>query len=384
MPDAHDRRITLALCGDLMTGRGIDQLLPDPCPPILYESWARSAEDYVELAEESCGRIARPVSLAYPWGDALSELDAVKPDARIVNLETALTRSDEAWPGKGIHYRTSPENARMLAVAGIDCCTLANNHVLDWGHAGLEETLRTLRTLDVGHAGAGIDRAEAEAPAVIELAGGGRVLVFSFAASSSGVPKSWAATETLPGVALLRDLSEPTRDRIGELVQSHKRDGDVVIFSVHWGGNWGFEVSREQRAFARGLVETADVDVVHGHSSHHVKGIEVHKGRPILYGCGDFLNDYEGIHGHEAFRGDLGLLYFVTLDPARGGLARLLVTPTRIERFQVRRALAEDARWLADTLNREGRQFATSVVPTGEGRLELQWNSGEGRSPSYG
>ena len=268
MPDAHDRCIMLALCGDLMTGRGIDQLLPDPCPPILYESCARSAEDYVELAEESCGRIARPVSLAYPWGDALSELDAVKPDARIVNLETALTRSDEAWPGKGIHYRMSPENARMLAVAGIDCCTLANDHVLDWG----------------------------------------------------------------------------------------------------------FEVSREQRAFARGLVETADVDVVHGHSSHHVKGIEVHKGRPILYGCGDFLNDYEGIHGHEVFRGDLGLLYFVTLDPARGGLARLLVTPTRIERFQVRRALAEDARWLADTLNREGCPIATSVVPAGEGRLELQWS----------
>jgi poly-gamma-glutamate synthesis protein (capsule biosynthesis protein) len=155
MPDAHDRCITLALCGDLMIGRGIDQLLPDPCPPILYESWARSAEDYVELAEESCGRIARPVSLAYPWGDALSELDAVKPDARIVNLETALTRSDEAWLGKGIHYRTSPENARMLAAAGIDCCTLANNHVLDWGHTGLAETLRTLRTLNVRHAGAG-------------------------------------------------------------------------------------------------------------------------------------------------------------------------------------------------------------------------------------
>jgi len=383
MAEAHDRRITLALCGDLMIGRGVDQLLPDPCPPILYESWARSAEDYVELAEERRGRIARPVSLAYPWGDALSEFDVVKPDVRIVNLETALTRSDDAWPGKGIHYRMSPENARMLAVAGIDCCTLANNHVLDWGHAGLEETHRTLRTLDVGHAGAGVDRADAEAPAVIEFASGGRVLVFSFAVSSSGVPESWAATETRPGVALLPNLSEPTRDRVGDLVRSHKRDGDVAIFSIHWGGNWGFEVSRGQRDFARGLVETGGVDVVHGHSSHHVKGIEVHRGRPILYGCGDFLNDYEGIHGHEAFRGDLGLLYFVTLDPAPGGLTRLLVTPTRIERFQVLRAPAEDARWLAGTLNREGSQFGTSVIPAGEGRLELQWSSGEGRSPPY-
>jgi poly-gamma-glutamate synthesis protein (capsule biosynthesis protein) len=155
MVEARDHSVTLALCGNLMTGRGIDQLLPDPCPPTLYETYVKNAKDYVALAEEKSGPIARPASLAYPSGDALAELDAMKPDARIVNLETALTRSEDAWPGKGIHYRTSPENARMLAAAGIDCCTLANNHVLDWGHTGLAETLRTLRTLNARHAGAG-------------------------------------------------------------------------------------------------------------------------------------------------------------------------------------------------------------------------------------
>jgi poly-gamma-glutamate capsule biosynthesis protein CapA/YwtB (metallophosphatase superfamily) len=76
-----------------------------------------------------------------------------------VNLETALTASEDAWPGKGIHYRTGPENGRALAAAGIDCCALANNHVLDWGYAGLAETLRTLAALGIRHAGAGGSRA---------------------------------------------------------------------------------------------------------------------------------------------------------------------------------------------------------------------------------
>lgn len=373
MVEAANPTLTLALCGDLMTGRGVDQLLPDPCPPGLHEPSVTSAEYYVELAEQECGPIPRPVPLDYPWGDALSELELVKPDARIVNLETALTRSEDAWPGKVVQYRTSPENGRMLAAARIDCCALANNHVLDWGQAGLLETLETLRTLGVRHAGAGVDLSQAEAPAVLELAAGSRVLVFSFATESSGVPREWAAGESRPGLAVLADLSPATCRRIGGLVRSHRRPADVVVVSIHWGRNWGFEIPQEQRDFARRLVEAESVDIVHGHSSHHVKGIEVHQERPILYGCGDFLNDYEGITGHEGFRGDLGLLYFVTLDRAGGGLTRLSMTPTHVRRLQVKRAVAKDTDWLADTLNREGRRLGTSVESIDGRRLELRW-----------
>ena len=67
----------------------------------------------------------------------------------------------------------------------------------------------------------------------------------------------------------------------------------------------------------------AGIHVVHGHSSHHFKGIEVYRNRPILYGCGDFLNDYEGIGGHRRFRGELALMYFPILDPATGDLLSL-------------------------------------------------------------
>jgi poly-gamma-glutamate synthesis protein (capsule biosynthesis protein) len=121
----------MLLCGDVMTGRGIDQILPHPGSPILYEDYVRDAREYVQLAERVCGPIARPVDFAYVWGEALNELDRVQPDVRIINLETSITRNEEPWPHKGIHYRMNPQNAASLSAARIDCCCLATNHVLD-------------------------------------------------------------------------------------------------------------------------------------------------------------------------------------------------------------------------------------------------------------
>jgi poly-gamma-glutamate synthesis protein (capsule biosynthesis protein) len=113
--------------------------------------------------------------------------------------------------------------------------------------------------------------------------------------------------------------------------------------------------------------------VVHGHSSHHVKGIEVFRDRPILYGCGDFLNDYEGITGYEEFRADLALMYFPTLDPATGELERFVMTPTQIRQFRVGRASEQGVRWLADTLNGEGQRFGTRVAIDTDSTLRLVW-----------
>jgi poly-gamma-glutamate capsule biosynthesis protein CapA/YwtB (metallophosphatase superfamily) len=148
-----------------------------------------------------------------------------------------------------------------------------------------------------------------------------------------------------------------------------KRVGDVVVLSIHWGGNWGFEIPPEERLFAHRLVEVAGVDVVHGHSSHHVKGIEVHCDRTILYGCGDLLNDYEGIRGHEGYRGDLGLLYFPTVDASTGVLERLTMTPTSIRHFRINGATDKDARWLQAMLDREGQKLGTRCDRGSDGRL---------------
>lgn len=367
--------VTLFLCGDVMTGRGVDQILPHPGDPRLLEPYVNSALDYLRLAEEASGPIAKPVEFGYIWGDALAELERERPDARIINLETAVTSSDDAWPGKGINYRMHPANAPCLAAAGIDCCVLANNHVLDWGYRGLAETLDTLRGSGIRPAGAGGDETEAAAPAAIELPAAGRVLVFAFGAESAGVPRQWAATRTRGGVNLLRDLSPGTADAIARRVGAARRGGDIVVASIHWGGNWGYEVSREERNFAHRLIDSGAADVVHGHSSHHPRALEVYRDKPIVYGCGDFLNDYEGISGHESFRPDLALMYFATLDPATARLDRLVLAPMRIGRFRVNRAHDEDARWLAAALDREARRFGSRVEKTApDGRLFVRWS----------
>lgn len=360
------------MCGDVMTGRGIDQVLPHPGDPRLHEAYLKDARGYVEIAEAANGPIPRPVGFAYIWGAALAELERAAPDLRLINLETAVTRSD-AFQEKGINYRMHPDNLPCLTAAGIDFCALANNHVLDWGEAGLEETLATLDQAGIRHAGAGRSLAEAKAPAVLPVRGQGRVLVFSFGAASSGIPGSWAAAADRPGVNLLPDLSARTVRQIGEEVRKVRRPGDIVVASLHWGSNWGYAISREQTEFAHRLIDEAGVDVIHGHSSHHVQGLEVYRDKPVIYGCGDFLNDYEGISGYEAFRDDLSLMYFVSMDPETGKLVRLQMVPMQIRNFRLNRASEADARWLGDVLNREGRRFGTRVELNEDHSLTLQW-----------
>jgi poly-gamma-glutamate synthesis protein (capsule biosynthesis protein) len=357
----------LFLCGDVMLGRGIDQVLPDPCPPQLHEGFIDSALTYVELAERGHGPIRRPVDLRYVWGDALPELERQQPDARIVNLETAITRSED-WQPKGINYRVSPQNAHSLGVASIDCCVLANNHMLDWGRSGLRETLATLDSLSIRHAGAGGNAAEARAPAVLDLGAKGRLLVFSFATETSGVPLDWAATAGEAGVNFLPDLSEAAADRVLEEVARRARSGDIVIVSIHWGDNWGYDIPEVQQRFARRLVD-GGVSVVHGHSSHHPKAIEVYRHRLILYGCGDFVNDYEGISGKETYRSDLSVMYLPEFDARDGRLRSLKLVPLRMCRFRLQHVSPADFDWLAQLLDHESRRFGTSVARSANGVL---------------
>lgn len=371
-PERGTATTTLFLCGDVMTGRGIDQVLPRPGDPGLHEGYATSARDYVALAEKANGPIPRPVEFAYIWGDALAEWARIAPDLRIVNLETAVTTHSDWQRGKGIHYRMHPANVPCLTAAGIDCCVLANNHVLDWGEAGLAETLETLRRSGLQPVGAGRDEAEAAAPAVLPAAHG-RVLVFSFGVASSGIPPDWAAAAARPGVNLLADLSQPTLRQIATRVNASRRAGDIVVASIHWGGNWGYAIPADHRRFARGLIDQCGVDAVHGHSSHHPLGIEVYRDRPILYGCGDFLNDYEGISGYESFRGDLSLMYFLTIDAASARLLRLSMIPMQTRRFRLNRASAADTRWLQRVLDRESRPLGGRVEAEQDGSLALHW-----------
>jgi poly-gamma-glutamate synthesis protein (capsule biosynthesis protein) len=152
----------------------------------------------------------------------------------------------------------------------------------------------------------------------------------------------------------------------------HRQPGDLIIASIHWGSNWGYEIPGEQIAFAHRLIEDG-VAIVHGHSSHHVKAIEVFKRRLILYGCGDFLTDYEGITGYERFRGDLALMYLIELDPSNGRLISAQLVPMQMRRFRLERASPADTKWLCNLLNELGKPFATEARLGGDNSMTLEW-----------
>jgi poly-gamma-glutamate synthesis protein (capsule biosynthesis protein) len=152
-----------------------------------------------------------------------------------------------------------------------------------------------------------------------------------------------------------------------------KQARDMLVASIHWGGNWGYEIPAQQRRFAHRLIDRAGFDVIHGHSSHHPKGIEVYQGKPIMYGCGDFLNDYEGIAGYEEFRDDLVVMYLPRLATSSGKLVNLSLIPFQIRKFRLNRASEEDSAWLRGTLSRESSRFGVEVQLNEDDSLSVTW-----------
>lgn len=354
-----------------MLGRGVDQILAHPGDPKLRESYVRDARRYVDLAERLNGPIPRPVDWNWPWGELLALLDDVDPDVRLINLETSITADGEFANHKVIHYRMHPDNLPALTALRPHVCALANNHILDFGPRGLTDTVAALTRAGIQGVGAGADLRTARRPAALMSHDGRQVIVGSVAATSSGVPESWAAQRDRSGVWVIRDPSDRgTADDVAAAVLTHKRDGDVAIVSVHWGPNWGYAIAPSEIEFAHRLID-AGVDIVHGHSSHHPRPIEVYRNRPILYGCGDVIDDYEAIGGHQSFRNELRLLYLTTTDPASGELASLQMIPMRVRQMRLQRASHADTAWLRETMEHISRRFGIGVIARSDGLMDV-------------
>lgn len=364
--------VKLFLCGDVMPGRGIDQILPYSVNPKLYESYVKDARDYVRLAEIKNGPISKPVSFNYIWGDALKIWGEMAPSAKIINLETSITTHNKPWAGKGINYRMHPKNVDVLTTTGIDFCSLANNHTLDWERAGLIETINTLKKSGIAFAGAGINDTEAASPAILPL-NEGNIIVLAYGAKSSGIPKSWEVQENVPGLNMLPETVEFAVALIKNEISKVKQKNDIVVLSLHWGENWGYDIPLSHQKLARELIDKSGVDIIHGHSSHHPMGIDVYHNKLIIYGAGDFINDYEGISGQEPYRGELSLMYFPEVNRENGELISLKMFPMETKNFRLQNASKADAIWMKDILNREGRQLGTSVKLNEDYSLDLQW-----------
>lgn len=365
-----------------MLGRGMDQALSDSGPPELQEPYVKDAREYVRIAEERNGSLDAPLRAEEPWGVVTDLLCREGAGHFIINLENAVTVDGQYWPDKGIHYRMHPRNIDVLQAAGVDCCSLANNHALDFDRSGLEETLDHLSAARIAVVGAGATLSEArkvcylggENQSAGEAAGppenlpvtSGKVAVLAVCFPDSGVPHLWAAEDDTSGLFFLREPGERAAATVVDALQYVPEEVPRVL-SVHWGSNWGYEIPEKQRRFARALIESGAVDLVFGHSSHHPKEVEVYRERAILYGAGDLINDYEGIGGHQGYSPDLGLFYTVEL--RRGAVARLDAAPLRRRRFRLEFASKDDARFLSKVLSRDGR--GSEVVISEEGRLQV-------------
>jgi poly-gamma-glutamate capsule biosynthesis protein CapA/YwtB (metallophosphatase superfamily) len=321
---------TISLTGDVMLGRLIDQLMPEhntsPHDKASVETFIRAHSVLSNYGPSS------------PWSTTLPLLTS--SSLTLINLETAVTTSHTPWPHKTFNYRMHPANlAPTLHAAGINYTSLANNHILDFGIAGLLETITTLKEANIPFAGAGTTADEACKPAILHLPpcqepGSYEVYVYS----ASDHPHDW---KTIPGFHFL-DYTPSTRSRLRTLLAAGKPA--LRIFSVHWGPNYAWRPGSDIVSLAHFLIECG-VDIVHGHSAHHVQGVEVYKGGVIVYGCGDFVDDYVL---NRDFRNDLGALWRVGVrerEGERGGLEmdRLEILPTRVEEFGAR--LLDPADW---------------------------------------
>src|SRR5215216_173945 len=201
-------------------------------------------------------------------------------DLTLANFENPVIR-DAVYHPDATTFTGDLRLMPVLDQAGLDGVTLGNNHILDAGTTGLNETMRHLDDAGIAHAGAGMDLAEARKPMVFDL-GGMRIGVLSYL----DVPSyGWAwATRTAPGTApLLQNVMEEEIKRLRPSV-------DLILVMPHWGKEYMATPEPQQVDLAHAALD-AGADLVIGDHAHWPKGIEMYEGKPIFYGVGNFLFD---------------------------------------------------------------------------------------------
>lgn len=349
--------------GDVMLGRLVDQIFPVHVNAPEDEGHARMLFNYRGNPEfHRAGRMPH----RYVWDELIDDFQAV--DVRIINLETSVTTHPKKWPDKAFNYRMHPENLKCLTEAQIDYVSLANNHTLDFEVQGMYDTMKALDEHGIRWAGVGRNLEEAMKPAVFTVKGT-TLAAYSF----SDHYDFWAAGPNKPGINFL-DVDAYTTQDIAR-IKAHmddtrrKTNVDIMLVSLHWGPNYSWSPSEEKQQFAKDLIDHCGVDIIHGHSAHHIQGIELYKGKPILYGCGDFVDDYAVT---EQFRNDLGFAYFINWDKSSKSAKSIDLIPTKIELFQATKTMAPgEKRWMASTMTRLCSKFGTKLEVRNDGTFHI-------------
>jgi poly-gamma-glutamate synthesis protein (capsule biosynthesis protein) len=297
----------------------------------------------------------RPVEAV--WGDLRPRLRSL--DGLVANLECCLSTRGSEWTEtyRPFHFRADPDWAvPALEDAGVDCCALANNHVLDYGPVALADTLDALDAAGIARTGAGRDVARALEPATFEMAG----LDVTVLSLTDNTPEYAASTDS-PGtayVALDEDadagVAADSRTRAERaLAAARATDPDLLVASVHLGPNMVERPGAGQQRFVRWLAH-AGIDVVHGHSAHVFNGIEIRNGSVLMYDTGDFVDDYRV---DPELRNDRSFLFVLAVED--GAPAELRLHPVEISDCAVHETAGDAAEWCRRTMRDRSEPYGT-------------------------
>jgi hypothetical protein len=200
---------------------------------------------------------------------------------------------------------SNPDNLAGLKRAGFHIATLAGNHIFDAGPAGIEDTVATLRHLDIVTTGAGMHLAEARKPAIAEHRGL-KVGVLSY--NCVGPKESWADEKkagcayvqiithyeldhaTPGGPPRVYTFAEPeSTDAMMADIEKLRPEVEVLVVALHKGiGHTPAVLAMYERPLAKAAID-AGADIIVGHHAHILRGVEIYKGRPIYHGLGNFV-----------------------------------------------------------------------------------------------
>lgn len=257
-------------------------------------------------------------------------------DLLIANLETSITNTNDKDP-KTFNYRMKPEHIRLLK--DFDFLSLANNHSLDFKVPGLKDTIKTLDDAKIKHSGAGLDLEQASKLAIIEK----KNIKIGFLSAADHY-KRWRVNDK-PGIWYI-DTEDPSSwDKVLEKIRQDKKKVDILIMSLHWGPNYRWEPSDNFRKFAHLLIDNG-VNIIHGHSAHHVQEVEKYEKGLIMYSLGSYVDDYAV---SPEYRNDLGLLVKLKINKS-GEIKKIKYVPIKISKYSVDRAKNEDKKAVLRTL----------------------------------
>lgn len=268
----------------------------------------------VELARATGQKILRDPSYD-PFRRVAGWFSAA--DVRFVNLESTLSdqRGRTISPDNSLVFTGPPGGADVLARAGVTVVSTANNHAWDYGEKALIETLDNLDRVGIAHAGTSRSAGEATKPAIVE-AQGMRVAFVAFTAIwNQGPLATHVARDRVAGA---------DRESMIAAVRDARKGADVVLVSVHGGEEYVDTPLAGTRSLYRAVID-AGADGVLGHHAHVPQGLEIYRGKPVIYGFGNLVMHMHSDHSWTGF----GMLARMTFAPGREPV--LAACPYRID-----------------------------------------------------